>query len=105
MHKPLVSIVINNYNYGAFVGEAIRSALSQTYSRVEVVVVDDGSTDNSRSVLETFGKAIVCVFKTNEGQSSAFNMGFAKSSGDIVCFLDADDLFLPHKVARVVAAH
>lgn len=105
MRKPLVSVVINNYNYGAFVGDAIRSAVSQSYPRTEVVVVDDGSTDNSKDVIDAYEKAIVSVFKTNEGQSSAFNAGFAKSSGEIVCFLDADDLFLPHKVEEVVAAY
>lgn len=105
MAKPLVSILINNYNYGRFVGEAIRSALSQNYWPVEVVVVDDGSTDNSKSVIAEFGKEIKPVFKKNEGQSSAFNSGFAKSSGEIVCLLDADDLFLPNKVERVVNAY
>ena len=105
MAKPLVSVVINNYNYGRFVGEAIRSALSQDYAAVEVIVVDDGSTDNSRAVIEEYGKEITTVFKANEGQSSAFNAGFARSSGDIVCLLDADDLFLPNKVERVVSAY
>src|SRR5215470_16584996 len=105
MAKPLVSVVINNYNYGRFVGEAIRSALSQSYAPVEVIVVDDGSTDNSRNVIEEYGKEITTVFKANEGQSSAFNAGFAKSSGEIVCLLDADDLFLPNKVEKVVGAY
>lgn len=105
MFKPFVSIVINNFNYGRFVAEAIDSALRQTYYHVEVIVVDDGSTDHSRAVIEDYGKEIVSVFMPNQGQSSAFNAGFARSSGEIICFLDADDLFLPNKVKRIVAAY
>lgn len=105
MSNPLVSIVINNYNYGYFVRDAITSALNQTYERIEVIVVDDGSNDDSRTVIEGFGNDIVTLFKKNEGQASTFNSGFARSSGDIICFLDADDLFLPDKVAQVVEAY
>ncbi|HUJ94100.1 MAG TPA: glycosyltransferase family 2 protein [Terriglobales bacterium] len=105
MLKPLVSVIINNYNYERFVGEAISSALRQTYDRMEVIVVDDGSSDDSRAVIEGYGKEIVSVFKTNEGQASAFNAGFSKSSGQIICLLDADDIFLPNKVEKVVEAY
>jgi glycosyltransferase involved in cell wall biosynthesis len=104
MAGPLVSIVIDNYNYGAYVGAAIRSALDQTYANKEVVVVDDGSTDNSREVIEGFGERIVKVFKTNGGQTSAFNAGFAASKGEIVLFLDSDDALRADAVAEVVAA-
>jgi glycosyltransferase involved in cell wall biosynthesis len=100
--KPLVSILINNYNYDRFLAEAIDSALNQTYDAVEVIVVDDGSTDNSRSIINRYGDRIVKVFKKNGGQASALNAGFAISIGDIVCILDADDIFLPEKVAEVV---
>jgi glycosyltransferase involved in cell wall biosynthesis len=105
MSKPFVSILINNYNYERFVGEAIASALNQTYARIEVIVVDDGSSDNSRRVIESYGKDVLTVFKPNEGQASAFNVGFAKSAGSIVCILDSDDLFLPTKVAEIVDAY
>ncbi len=105
MPKPLVSIIINNYNYAQFLSEAISTALDQTYSPIEVIVVDDGSTDNSRAVIEGYGRDIVTVFKQNGGQSSTFNAGFARSSGEIICFLDADDLFLPNKVERIVGAY
>lgn len=98
----LVSVIINNYNYGGFVGDAIESALAQTYTNCEVIVVDDGSHDNSREVISRFGSRIKAVFKSNGGQSSAFNAGFAESSGDVICFLDSDDVFLPTKVERVV---
>jgi len=100
---PLVSILINNYNYDAFLRDAIDSALAQSYKNVEVVVVDDGSKDGSRAVIAEYGDRIIPVLKQNGGQSSAFNAGFAASSGEIICFLDADDYFDKDKVAQVVA--
>jgi glycosyltransferase involved in cell wall biosynthesis len=100
--KPFVSILINNYNYGRFIGEAIESALAQTYDQTEIVVVDDGSTDNSLDVIAGYDQRIRVVAKENGGQASAFNAGFAASKGEIICFLDSDDLFLPDKVDRVV---
>jgi glycosyltransferase involved in cell wall biosynthesis len=102
--QPLVSIAINNYNYARFLSEAIDSALNQTYPYTEVVVVDDGSTDNSREIIASYGDKIIPVFKENGGQASAFNAGFAASRGEIICFLDADDIFLPEKVSEVVEA-
>jgi Glycosyl transferase family 2 len=100
--RPLVSILINNYNYGLFLSESIESALAQTYSNCEVIVVDDGSTDCSREVIARYGNRVVPVVKENGGQASAFNAGFAASKGDVICFLDADDLFLPEKVSSIV---
>jgi glycosyltransferase involved in cell wall biosynthesis len=100
--KPHVSILINNYNYAEFVGGAIESALAQTYKNFEVIVVDDGSTDASREIIHRFADRVVPVFKSNGGQSSAFNAGFARASGDILCFLDSDDQFLPTKLKQVV---
>jgi glycosyltransferase involved in cell wall biosynthesis len=102
MSGPLVSILINNYNYARFLGEAIDSALSQDYPTKEVLVVDDGSTDNSREIIARCGDRIVPIFKKNGGQTSAFNAGVAASRGEILCFLDADDLFHPQKVTQVV---
>jgi glycosyltransferase involved in cell wall biosynthesis len=93
--RPLASVIINNYNYGRYLGEAIRSALAQTYAPVEVVVVDDGSTDDSREVIASFGERVLPVLKDNGGQGSAFNAGFAACRGPIVIFLDADDALLP----------
>ncbi|CAD0227941.1 glycosyltransferase family 2 protein [Planktothrix agardhii] len=101
-HTPLVSILINNYNYGHFLAEAIDSALNQTYSNLEVIVVDDGSTDNSRSIIERYQQKITPILKENGGQATAFNMGFAASGGEIICFLDSDDLFEPQKIAEIV---
>jgi glycosyltransferase involved in cell wall biosynthesis len=99
---PLVSILINNYNYGRFLKEAIDSALNQTYPNIEVIVVDDGSTDGSQAIIEGYGDRIIAVLKQNGGQASAFNAGFAASCGKIICFLDADDTFKPEKVSKMV---
>jgi GT2 family glycosyltransferase len=89
------SVVIDNYNYGRFLRESIDSALAQTYPHVEVIVVDDGSTDDSREIIGGYGASVVPVLKDNGGQGSAFNAGFARSSGEIVIFLDADDVLRP----------
>ncbi|MDR3472004.1 MAG: glycosyltransferase [Devosia sp.] len=97
-----VSVLINNFNYGRYLAAAIGSALEQDYPDTEVVVVDDGSTDESREVIASFGDRIVPVLKPNGGQASSFNAGFAASSGEIVFLLDADDAFLPGKLSRVV---
>ena len=100
--SSLVSILINNYNYGHFLKDAIDSALCQTYANIEVIVVDDGSTDNSREVIDGYGSQVVPVLKENGGQASAFNAGFAASKGQWIFLLDSDDLFLPQKIQRVL---
>ena len=99
---PFVSILINNYNYGQFLRDAIESALAQSYENCEVIVVDDGSTDDSRVVIDEYGDRIISLLQSNSGQATAFNNGFLRSRGDIVCFLDSDDLFEPVKVESVV---
>ena len=73
--RPLVSIVIDNFNYARFVGAAIDSALAQSYAPVEVVVVDDGSTDHSREVISSYADRVSAIFKPNGGHASAFNAG------------------------------
>lgn len=98
-----VSIIINNYNYDRFLSEAINSALNQTYPYIEVIVVDDGSTDNSREIIEGYGDRIIPILQPNGKQAAAFNSGFAKSQGDIIIFLDSDDYLLPHAVEKIVA--
>ncbi len=102
--QPLVSIIIDNYNYREFLPLAISSALGQTYPKVEVVVVDDGSTDGSQSVVQGYGDRVTAILKANGGQASAFNAGFARSSGEIVVFLDSDDILLPNAICLVVDA-
>lgn len=100
----LVSVVIDNYNYADYLGEAIDSALEQTWSELEVIVVDDGSTDDSRDIIAAYGDRVRAVLQSNGGQAAAFNAGVAQARGDIICFLDSDDVWFPHKVERVVAA-
>jgi hypothetical protein len=103
--RPLVSIVVDNYNYARFLPRSIGSALGQTYDRVEVVVVDDASTDGSADVIRGFGSRVVPVLKAeNSGLGAAFNSGFAASRGDIVMFLDADDYLYPDAARKVVKA-
>jgi glycosyltransferase involved in cell wall biosynthesis len=101
--NALVSIIINNYNYAGFLKEAIDSALNQTYPWIEAIVVDDGSTDHSQAIIRSYGNRIIPILKTNGGQASAINAGFAASSGDIIIILDADDYLLPQTVTRVVS--
>lgn len=102
--NPLVSIIIGNYNYERFVAQAIDSALNQTYKNIEVIVVDDGSTDKSREIIAQYDNQVITIFKENGGQPSNYNAGFAKSKGEIICFLDSDDIFVPEKVEKVVQA-
>jgi len=104
METPLVSIIINNYNYEQFVSEAIDSALAQTFDRVEVIVVDDGSTDGSGPLIQRYGNKIIAISQTNGKQGKAFNTGFARSRGEIVLFLDADDYLYADAVEQVVTA-
>ncbi|GAP97001.1 glycosyltransferase family 2 protein [Leptolyngbya sp. NIES-2104] len=97
--NPLVSIIINNYNYADYLGAAIESALSQSYSNIEVIVVDDGSTDSSRAIIAHYGDRILPILKSNGGQASAFNAGFAASRGEFICFLDSDDVLIRDRVS------
>lgn len=99
----LVSIIINNYNYDRFLGEAIDSALNQSYEHVEVIVVDDGSTDNSRQIISEYGDRIIPILQANGKQAAAFNSGFARSQGEIIIFLDSDDYLYPQAVSEIMA--
>jgi glycosyltransferase involved in cell wall biosynthesis len=103
MTKPLVSVLITAYNYGRFIEEAINSVLSQDFplAQVEVVVVDDGSTDDTAERVKKYGSKINYFHKPNGGQASALNLGFAKARGEIISLLDADDYFFPNKLARL----
>jgi glycosyltransferase involved in cell wall biosynthesis len=92
---PLISVVVTNYNYAPFLRRCIESVLSQDYVPLEVIVVDDGSTDGSRSVIDSFGNGVVAMFKSNGGHASAMNVGFKVSRGDVIVFVDADDYLLP----------
>lgn len=100
-----ISVLINNYNYGRFLAACIDSVLTQNHPDFEIIVVDDGSTDNSRDVIASYGTRILAVLKENGGQASSFNAGFAASSGEILCLLDADDTFLPRKLPIIASLY
>ncbi len=99
--RPLVSIIINNYNYEQYLRAAIDSALSQVDQPVEVIVVDDGSTDKSREMIRSYSDRVTPIFKNNGGQASALNAGYACSRGEVIIFLDSDDVLLPETARRV----
>ena len=104
MNTPLVSIVIPCFNAQQWVADAIRSGLGQTYPHTEVIVIDDGSTDQSVEVLQSFGAAIRWEPGPNRGACAARNRGMELARGDLIQFLDADDWLYPHKLERQVAA-
>jgi glycosyltransferase involved in cell wall biosynthesis len=104
MDHPLISIVIRNYNYARFLKACIDSAIAIRYSRKEILVVDDGSTDQSRDVIASYGDQIRAFFKPNRGQVNTSNFGFEKSQGGLVYFLDSDDLTHPDMLDKVVNA-
>jgi glycosyltransferase involved in cell wall biosynthesis len=103
-NQPLATVVVNNFNYARFLADAIDSALAQSYANTEVVVVDDGSTDESREVIADYGHRVRAVLKSNGGQASAFNAGFAAGRGEVFCFLDADDMLDASAVEAAVGA-
>jgi len=104
MSNDLASVIVNNYNYARFLREAIDSALDQTYRNTEVIVVDDGSTDGSREIIASYGDRIIPVLKENGGQNSALNAGFSLSRGDVILFLDSDDVLFPTAVRTAIEA-
>jgi glycosyltransferase involved in cell wall biosynthesis len=104
-HSPKVTVIIPCYNRGKYIAETIESVLNQTYPNVEVVVVDDGSTDDSREVLEQYSDRIRVLEhpgRVNRGQSAALNLGILSSESEYVAFLDSDDLFVPEKIEKQV---
>lgn len=102
---PLVSVLIANYNYAHYIGEAIESLQGQSHSNFEVVICDDGSSDDSRAIIKGYAAAdsrIQLHEKENAGQASALNFAFSRSCGDIICILDADDTFVSTKIQAVI---
>ena len=103
--RPLVSVLMPNYNYAKYIGEAIKSVLQQTYPHWELIVCDDGSTDNSCEIVQRYQRKdsrIKLIRKENGGVASALNAAYNKCNGQIICFLDADDLFELDKLSLVV---
>jgi len=100
--RALVSVIIPNFNFAEFVAQAIDSALALDWPAVEVIVVDDGSTDASRSVIENYGDRVLAIFTENRGQKAAYNEGFSRSSGEVVIFLDSDDMLEPTLIEELM---
>jgi CTP:molybdopterin cytidylyltransferase MocA len=99
-----VDVVITNHNYGRFLAAAIDSALAQTRPGVSVIVVDDGSEDDSREILSSYEDRIEVILKERGGQASALNAGIARCQGEVLLVLDADDVLRPQAADRVAAA-
>jgi len=100
--KPLVSAIVATYNRAHTIGEAIESILRQTYENVEIIIVDDGSTDATLQKLAEFGNRITVISQKNAGPAAARNRGIKESAGEIVTFLDSDDIWLPSFIERHV---
>ncbi len=101
--KPLVSVIIPTYNRGWVVTEAIDSVLAQDFKDLELIVIDDGSTDDTQKILEDYGRDITVLHQANCGVSAARNRGIAAAAGRLIAFLDSDDLWLAGKLSRQVA--
>ena len=95
INKPTVSVIIPTYNRACFVTEAIDSVLNQLFTDYEIIVVDDGSTDNSKEILEKYGDVITYIYQNNSGVSAARNTGIKNSIGSWLAFLDSDDKWRP----------
>jgi glycosyltransferase involved in cell wall biosynthesis len=102
--SPLVSVVIPTYNRADLVCGAVESALAQTYANVEVIVVDDGSTDDTHVRLQSYGSRIRVLHQPNGGPAKARNTGIKASTGEVIAFLDSDDIWLAEKLERQVSA-
>ncbi|BBM69079.1 glycosyltransferase [Rhodothermus marinus] len=103
--NPLVSVLIANYNYGQYIGEAIESVLNQTYQNFEIIICDDGSTDNSLEVIKKYAERdsrVKYIAKENGGVASALNSAFLESKGEVISLLDADDVYLKDRLLIVV---
>jgi glycosyltransferase involved in cell wall biosynthesis len=103
LDNPLVSAIVPTYNRAAIVCDAIDSILKQTYKNIEVIVVDDGSTDSTQQILQKYGDKILVVSQQNAGPSKARNQGVAAARGELIAFLDSDDLWLSTKIERQVS--
>ena len=100
--RPGISVIIPSYNSAAYLPAAIDSALNQTVAPLEVIVVNDGSTDETPQVLERYQGRIVTITQENRGLSGARNRGIAAAGGNLVAFLDADDVWLPEKLEKQI---
>jgi glycosyltransferase involved in cell wall biosynthesis len=98
--QPLVSVIVTAYNRENFLAEAIKSVLDQDYENTEIIVIDDGSTDKTAEIAKSFGSSIVYAFQQNEGVASAVNHGLRLARGELLAFLDSDDLWQEKTLAK-----
>lgn len=94
----MVSVIIPTYNRARYIREAVDSVLAQTYNNTEIIVVDDGSTDNTKEILNHYGSKIRYIYQKNSGPSASRNKGIKQSNGEVIAFLDSDDIWLPEKL-------
>ncbi len=102
--RPLVSVVIANYNYGHFIRECLDSVLAQTYQNWECICVDDGSTDCSVEIIRSYGNTVKLISQENKRLAAARNTGIRAASGDWIAFLDSDDVWHPRKLEIQIEA-
>ncbi len=102
MNRSRISVIIPVYNGAKYIGAAIRSILRQNYSDIEIIVINDGSTDETLKALGPFSDKIILISQENKGQAVARNVGIEKSAGDIIGLLDADDLWPPNHIALLL---
>lgn len=100
---PRISIMIPTYNCGVFLGRAIDTALAQSYTDYEIIIIDDGSTDNTRDLVAGYGNKVRYFHQPNRGLSSARNLALSHATGEFVAYLDADDMWYPQKLESQVA--
>lgn len=102
MNTPLISCIVPVYNGEKYLADAIGSILGQTYKHIELIVADDGSTDKSCMIAESYGKQLNLIIQETEGPAATRNFGLRAARGDFISFLDADDIWHPEKLAKQI---
>jgi len=101
-----ITVILSNYNYGKYIAQAIDSVLNQSYKNFELIVVDDGSTDNSAKIISSYNDSrLIKLFTENSGQSAAFNAAFELAKGSLIAFIDSDDWWKGNKLEKVIEWH
>src|SRR5262245_60136432 len=102
--RPIVSVIVTTYNQAHYISETLQSAIEQDFDDREIIVVDDGSTDDTPKLMVEFGRHVVYLRQTNQGVAGSRNAGIQRARGEFLAFLDGDDLWEPHKLSRQVRA-